>query len=93
MATIPMSSNASAWKGEISWSCTQNVNNNTSTITASVGTWKTDGSPSSALSGAYFTGKLYVGDKHVDFDFQQHCIHLIYTNKICLWPHILRNQL
>lgn len=71
MAKITMSSNASAWKGEINWSYTQNVNNNTSTITASVGTWKTDGSPTSALSGAYFKGTLYVGDEHVDFEFQQ----------------------
>lgn len=71
MAEISMSSNASAWKGKINWSYIQNPSNNTSTITASVGTWKTDGSPSSALSGAYFTGKLYVGDKSVDIEFQQ----------------------
>lgn len=71
MPTIPMSSTATAWKGEITWSSTQSTSSNTSTVYASVSTWKTDGQASSSSSGAYFKGTLYVGDESVSFSFQQ----------------------
>lgn len=71
MASISMSSSSSAWKGKITWSYTQSITNNTSTVYASISTWKTDSQPSSPTSGAHFTGTLYVGDESVDFSFAQ----------------------
>lgn len=71
MPSILMNSNATAWKGRIDWSYTQSISGNYSVVTASVGTWKTDGSPSSSLSGGYFSGTLYVGDQTAPISFQQ----------------------
>ena len=71
MPTIVMNSKATAWKGEITWSSTQNTSTNTSTVYASISTWKTDGQPSSSPSGTYFKGVLYVGDEEEEFEFQQ----------------------
>ena len=74
MPTISMRSNRTAWLGKIEWSYTQNVSSNTSTIHARVGTWKDkniDNKPSSATSGAHFTGILQIGDESVEFSFQQ----------------------
>lgn len=71
MPTISMRSNKTAWLGKIEWSYTQNISSNTSTVYARVGTWKTDGVPSSATSGAHFKGILQIGDEYVEFSFQQ----------------------
>ena len=71
MEIINLSSSASAWKGKIEWSATQDTSENESTVYARIGTWKTDGFNSSSPSGGYFTGTLYVGDETAAIKFLQ----------------------
>ena len=65
MSSIPMSSNKTAWKGSLEWSYSGGY------VTVTMQTWKTDGYPSSATSGANFTASITIGSSSKTFTFQQ----------------------
>lgn len=65
MSSIPMSSSKTAWKGSLSWSY------DGSYVTVTMYTWKTDGYPSSAASGANFTATIAIDGNTKTFHFQQ----------------------
>ena len=62
---IPMSSTKTAWVGSLEWSYSNNY------VTVTMYTWKTDGYPSSAASGANFTATISIGGSTKTFSFQQ----------------------
>ena len=66
MGTITLKSNKSAWKGELEWSYANGL------VSCYLYTWKSDGYPSSASSGAPFTAVITVGGSTSQtFSFQQ----------------------
>lgn len=65
MGTISMSSKKTAWHGELEWSYSGGY------VTVTMYTWKTDGYPSSATSGANFKATITVGSTTETFYFQQ----------------------
>lgn len=60
-----MSSGKSAWVGSLHWSYSGGY------VTVTMYTWKEDGYPSSAASGANFTAKITIGSSSKTFSFQQ----------------------
>ena len=65
MGTIYMSSNKTAWHGRLEWSYSDGY------VSVTMYTWKTDGYPSSAASGANFTATITIGTSARTFVFQQ----------------------
>lgn len=65
MGNIPMSSAKTAWVGKLDWSYSDNY------VTVTMYTWKTDGYPSSAASGANFTATISIGGSSKTVYFQQ----------------------
>lgn len=65
MGTISMYSNKTAWKGELEWSYSSGY------VTVTMYTWKTDGYPSSASSGAHFQATITIGSSTKSFSFQE----------------------
>ena len=65
MGTISLYSNKTAWKGELEWSYSGGY------VTVTMYTWKTDGYPSSAASGAHFQATITIGSSTKSFSFQE----------------------
>ena len=65
---IRLNSSTSAWKGYINWSSSQNISDNTSTVTAYLYAYKTDGYTTGANSPS-FNGTLAIGGQSVNFSY------------------------
>ena len=65
---IRLNSSTSAWKGYINWSSSQNISDNTSTVTANIYAYKTDGYTTGANSPD-FIGTLSIGGQSKSFSY------------------------
>ena len=65
---ITLSSESSAWHGYITWTSTQDVESNSSTVIANLYAYKTDGYTTGG-NGAGFNGTLSVGDYNRSFSY------------------------
>ena len=65
---IRLTSGTTAWLGYINWSSSQNIADNTSTVTANLYAYKTDGYTTGANS-PNFIGTLKIGSQSVNFSY------------------------